>query len=159
MLLLDLPWSHHTHIVQANGSWYWQQASSESPVGQSSKEEKGRRGLLSAPVSPPALECGGFAETSTLFFTHLPVSGEARSDSDRMEEEGDEEEEEEEEEVADSEEDTGVMFKFLLRCSSQRGGCNADLEGGCCAQQLLSQQQDFKPQKGQLVFIQSSTAS
>ena len=35
-------------------------------------------------------------------------------------------------------------FKFLLQCPRQRGGCDANFETGCCAQQLLSQQQDFR---------------
>lgn len=41
-------------------------------------------------------------------------------------------------------------FNFQLQCPSQRGGCNANLEGGCRALQLLSLQQDVGNQKGQL---------
>jgi hypothetical protein len=41
-------------------------------------------------------------------------------------------------------------FKFLRQCSMQQGGCNPLLPGGCCAQQVLSAQQDFQNQKGQL---------
>ena len=41
-------------------------------------------------------------------------------------------------------------FKFLLRCPSYREGCDTNFKGGCCAQQILSQQQDFRSQKGQL---------
>ena len=40
-------------------------------------------------------------------------------------------------------------FKFLLRCPSYRK-CDPNLEGGCCAFNLLFQLQDFQEQKGQL---------
>ena len=43
-------------------------------------------------------------------------------------------------------------FKFKLECPKNRGGCNPELDGtiGCSARLVLSQQQDFREQKGQL---------
>ena len=40
-------------------------------------------------------------------------------------------------------------FRFLIQCTSKRGGCDANLEGGGCAQRLISQQQDPVNLKGQ----------
>ena len=41
---------------------------------------------------------------------------------------------------------------FLLECpkGDGRAGCNLELEGGCCARTVLSQERDFQEQKGRL---------
>ena len=43
-------------------------------------------------------------------------------------------------------------FTFKLECPKNRGGCDPELGGtiGCCVWWVLSQQQDFREQKGQL---------
>ena len=43
-------------------------------------------------------------------------------------------------------------FKFKLECPKSRGGCCPELDSttGCCARRVLSQQRDFREQKGQL---------